>query len=581
MEEKIYITNREKAINEANKVDKRIIEVLESGQSFRVEAGAGSGKTYSLNKVIEWLQDNKQADYQRKKQNIVCLTYTNVAVEVISERLADKSFIIPSTIHSFAWSAIKQYQSTLIKLITEDEQLYPKEGDVHTVVEIQYELGHRYIQNNILYLHHSDVITLFSKMLDSSKFRNVFANKFPLILIDEYQDSFKSITDKFIEHFISKGVGPQFGLFGDAWQTIYQSNNVCGLIEDDNLTEIKKNSNFRSAPKIVELLNRIRPELPQISAMDEFQGDTIVVTCDDYTGTRRTDRNFKDELPAEELKLRLTTLNEHIKSNIMGKDESIKNLMITHRILASQQGYDKLFSLIGDKIKDKDDDFLLFFMNTLEPVYAALENSDMTLLFKTLEIKRFPIQKKSEKSAWSKFKNELAIYREKSTADVLKLVFDTELVPVSPNVVAAYKLYQEDSSREYNGVSIKEIMELPYKQFLSAIDFLHPETEFSTEHGVKGEEYDNVIFVISKGWNQYQFDIYAPMLLNGKVPSDKQSSFERNRNLFYVCCSRPAKRLYILVTFPVGREFEEFLKDIVGDDNYFTYKKFLEKNNQS
>ena len=96
MEEKINITNREKAINEANKVDKRIIEVLESGKSFRVEAGAGSGKTYSLNKVIEWLQDNKQADYQRKKQNIVCLTYTNVAVEVISERLADKSFIIPS-----------------------------------------------------------------------------------------------------------------------------------------------------------------------------------------------------------------------------------------------------------------------------------------------------------------------------------------------------------------------------------------------------------------------------------------------------------------------------------------------------
>lgn len=37
-------------------------------------------------------------------------------------------------------------------------------------------------------------------------------------------------------------------------------------------------------------------------------------------------------------------------------------------------------------------------------------------------------------------------------------------------------------------------------------DFLHPEAQYSTEHGVKGEEYDNVIFVISKGWNQYQFE---------------------------------------------------------------------------
>lgn len=577
MEEKINITNREKAINEANKVDKRIIEVLESGQSFRVEAGAGSGKTYSLNKVIEWLQDNKQTDYQRKKQSIVCLTYTNVAVEVISERLADKSFIIPSTIHSFAWSAIKQYQSTLLKIIAENDTLHPKEGDISAVTEIQYELGHRYISNDVMYLHHSDVITLFSIMLDSSKFRSVFANKFPLILIDEYQDSFKTITDKFIEYFISKGVGPQFGFFGDAWQTIYQSNNVCGLIENDNLIEIKKSSNFRSAEKIVDLLNRIRPNLPQISAMDEFQGETIAITCDDYTGARRTDRNFKNDLPAEELRLRLVTLNEYIKSNVIEKDETIKNLMITHRILASQQGYDKLFGLIGDKIKDKDDDILLFFMNILEPVYNALVTSDMALLFETLGIKRYPIQRKSEKKAWTNLKNELTICREKSACDVLKLVIDTSLIPLPPKVANAYKLYQTDFCSEYNGIPIKEIMDLPYKQFIAAIDFLHPETEFSTEHGVKGEEYDNVIFVISKGWNQYQFDIYAPMLLHGNIPLDKQASFERNRNLFYVCCSRPAKRLYILITFPVDRNFETFLKKLVGDKNYYTYKEFLEK----
>jgi len=120
-------------------------------------------------------------------------------------------------------------------------------------------------------------------------------------------------------------------------------------------------------------------------------------------------------------------------------------------------------------------------------------------------------------------------------------------------------------------------MELPYSQFVSAIDFLHPETEFSTEHGVKGEEYDNVIFVISKGWNQYQFDVYAPMLLTKKIPADKNASYERNRNLFYVCCSRPAKRLYFFISIPVDGDFEIFLKNLVGSDNYYTYKDFLEK----
>ncbi len=44
-----------------------------------------------------------------------------------------------------------------------------------------------------------------------AKFRRVFSDSFPLILIDEYQDSYKPIVDRFINFFIAKGVGPQFG----------------------------------------------------------------------------------------------------------------------------------------------------------------------------------------------------------------------------------------------------------------------------------------------------------------------------------------------------------------------------------
>ena len=110
--------NYDLAKAEADKVDAQIIETLKTGHSFRVEAGAGSGKTYSLNRVIEWIQANKWSDYSRKKQNVVCITYTNAAVDVIAERLAKDSFILPSTIHSFAWNAIKQYQSVLIDMKT-------------------------------------------------------------------------------------------------------------------------------------------------------------------------------------------------------------------------------------------------------------------------------------------------------------------------------------------------------------------------------------------------------------------------------------------------------------------------------
>ena len=568
-------SNYQIAKEEADKVDELIISTLQQGRSFRVEAGAGSGKTYSLNRVIEWVQANKWNEYKRKNQNVICITYTNAAVDVIAERLTSNSFILPSTIHSFAWGAIKQYQSTLMDMIAKDEKLWAKESDFSGVTSIQYDRGYRYVSKGTHYLFHDDVIKLFAAMLDNAKFRRVFSDKYPLILIDEYQDSFQSIINRFIDYFISKGTGPQFGFFGDAWQTIYQSNNACGLIDHDNLVVIPKGSNFRSAPRIVELLNNIRPELPQQSAVDEFDGEVIVVTCEDYTGERRVDRNFKEDLPADELRRRINAITAHIKASVP-EEETIKTLMITHKVLAAQQGYEKLLDILQDGLRDKDDPFLLFFMETVEPVYKALQTSDMQLLFDTLK-KRYPVTKKSEKLCWKALEQELAKVREKRAADVLKTVIESDLIPIPPQVEGYYQLYCTTPELIYpNGVPIREFLELEYAQFLAAIDFLYPEAEFSTEHGVKGEEYDNIIFVISKGWNQYQFETYAPMI-NGSVPipRGKESSFERNRNLFYVCCSRPKKRLVFFVSVPMTTAFCSFLSDLVGEENILTYGEYL------
>ena len=567
--------NYQIAKEEADRVDELIISTLQQGRSFRVEAGAGSGKTYSLNRVIEWVQANKWNEYKRKNQNVICITYTNAAVDVIAERLTSNSFILPSTIHSFAWGAIKQYQSTLMDMIAKDEKLWAKESDFSGVTSIQYDRGYRYVSKGTHYLFHDDVIKLFAAMLDNAKFRRVFSDKYPLILIDEYQDSFQSIINRFIDYFISKGTGPQFGFFGDAWQTIYQSNNACGLIDHDNLVVIPKGSNFRSAPRIVELLNNIRPELPQQSAVDEFEGEVIVVTCEDYTGERRVDRNFKEDLPADELRRRINAITAHIKASVP-EEETIKTLMITHKVLAAQQGYEKLLDILQDGLRDKDDPFLLFFMETVEPVYKALQTSDMQLLFDTLK-KRYPVTKKSEKLCWKALEQELAKVREKRAADVLKTVIESDLIPIPPQVEGYYQLYCTTPELIYpNGVPIREFLELEYAQFLAAIDFLYPEAEFSTEHGVKGEEYDNIVFVISKGWNQYQFETYAPMI-NGSVPipRGKEASFERNRNLFYVCCSRPKKRLVFFVSVPMTTAFHSFLSDLVGEENIVTYGEYL------
>lgn len=571
--------NYDLAKAEADKVDEQIVETLKSGRSFRVEAGAGSGKTYSLNRAIEWIQANKWSDYSRKKQNVVCITYTNAAVDVIAERLAKDSFILPSTIHSFAWNAIKQYQSVLIDAVTTNPDFLTDEGDFNKVTEVAYALGHRYKENGIQYLYHDDVLKLFCLLLDNAKFRRVFADKYPLILIDEYQDSYKPIIDRFVDYFIAKGIGPQFGFFGDAWQTIYQSNKACGAIEHDNIDVIKKSSNFRSAPRIVQLLNDIRPDLPQKSAIDGFDGEVVVITCEDYNGARRTDRNFKGELPPEVLKSRLDEIEAKIKQDTPN-DESLKILMITHKVLTTQQGYEQLLDVLGDGLRNKEDPFLLFFMNTVEPIYKALCTSNTQLLFDTLDIKRYPITKKSEKAKWQEFRKQLAEARTQKAIDVLELVRQTDLIPMPPNLDGYYRLYHDAPEAMYIAeVTIRSFLELEYSQFLAAIDFLYPEAVFSTEHGVKGEEYDNVVFVVSKGWNQYQFETYAPMITGkASVPSGKQAAFERNRNLFYVCCSRPKKRLFFFVSVPVDPTFKAFLVELVGAQNYYTYSQYLGMN---
>ena len=562
---------------EADKVDEQIIAALQNGNSFRVEAGAGSGKTYSLNKVIEWIQENKWAEYRRKKQTVICITYTNAAVDVLAERLSKDSFILPSTIHSFAWNTIKQYQRFLIDVVTSDPDFLPDEGDFFKVTEVTYTLGHRYKENGIQYLYHDDVLKLFCRLLDNAKFRRVFADKYPLILIDEYQDSYKPIIDRFISFFIAEKKGPQFGFFGDAWQTIYQSNNACGLIENDNLEIIKKGSNFRSAPRIVQLLNDLRPDLPQASAIDDFDGEVIVITCDDYTGPRRIERNLKGELPAEELKNRLSNITERIRRE-SSKDDTLKVLMITHKVLATQQGYEQLLEILADGLSDKEDPFLIFFMETVEPIYKALKNSNMQLLFDTLGIKRFPIKKKSEKAKWKELQQQLENARTKRAIDVFELVKQSKLIPIPPKLDGWYHLYQEAPETVYaSNASIQSFLELEYLQFAAVIDFLHPDAMFSTEHSVKGEEYDNVVFVIGRGWNLYHFETYAPMITGrSSIPKGKEASFERNRNLFYVCCSRAKKRLFLFVTIPTDYEFKTFLMSLIGKDNIYTYSQFLE-----
>lgn len=575
------MTNRERAEARANEIDKLIIDTVKSGKSFRVEAGAGAGKTYSLERVIEWLDTERKTSFRVSGQHVACITYTNAAVDVIKERLSENSFIKPSTIHTFAWESMKQFQSSLISAVG-NLQLLPKiEGSdseyvpISSVKHVSYSLGVRYFENGTLYLYHDDVIKLFVKLMDSSKFRTVLAKKYPIILIDEYQDSFQVIIDQFLRYFIECEKGPQFGLFGDAWQTIYGSQGACGLVESEKLIVINKESNFRSQEVIVNALNQIRPSLPQISASDETDGEIIIISTNEFNSHRIAKGYYKGELENDILSMCITQCLEKIKE--LNWDGSTKKLMLTHKMLARQQGYSTILEILGDHLKNKDDEHFLFFQNKVEPIYNALETNDSKKLFEALGIERRPIESRQNKRQWRELKIRLQEARQGTIFDVLSAIKDSKLVGIPPKI--EYWITEFSNSNQgqlYHGKTIASLYSIEYKEVLKAIEFFQPDAEFSTDHGVKGEEYDNVFLVMGRGWNDYKFD-ETLFLEECSLSDDQLKAYRRNRNLFYVCCSRPKKRLAILITVAMNQPFREYLNRVFGEQSIVEFSEFMKK----
>ena len=567
----------EKSLNLAREQEEEVIDALEKGVNFLVEAGAGSGKTHTLMKVIDWIQNHKREEFENSTKKVVCITYTNAAVDVILERLPNQSFIEPCTIHSFAWRAIKQYQLDLCLFLDKLENITPleKEGVKH----VEYSLGYRQKEGETLHLSHNDVIHLFALMLGKEKFSKIFSQNYPLILIDEYQDSPRIVINQFIEQFIKINRGTKFGFFGDSWQTIYNSKFSVGEINNiSHLQKFNKNVNFRSSPEIVAMLNRMRPDLPQEAARTDLKGSVTVITSEDFIGERQ-EGYHKGELPDDELKARLNKIQETLNSDTDTKNTHL--LMLTHRYLARQNDYEEIFSHIEKKIKDESDEFVNFFVYIIEPAFEALRNQNIHLL-RDILIKFNPIKDKKSKLLWRKFKDEITEARTQKAIDVIRVIEKYQLIPLPESVKAWLDIYKVKPNEIYcsnkkTDISIRDFLELPYKQFENLGKFYNKEALFGTEHGSKGLEFDNVLCVLDKSWKYFDFAKSLPNSVNSSCYSTLNENDKLTRNLFYVICSRPIKHLFIFISFQVELKFLRYLQDVFGAENIVKCSDFLKK----
>ncbi|WP_198293151.1 UvrD-helicase domain-containing protein [Cupriavidus sp. UYPR2.512] len=277
----------------------RIYAALTEGRSFRLEAGAGAGKTYSLIKALEFLIKRHEREMPRRDQQIACITYTNVAREEIEARTDRHPIIRCDTNHGFCWSLIGAFQRQLRGLVQAMPAWQARIAEAGGLGDrqIEYSLGYRVIREKSVSLHHDDILPLTISLMANLKLRRLLADSYPIILIDEYQDTDADWIEAIKENFLGAEGAPLFGFFGDHWQKIY--GNGCGKLEHPAVEEIGKEANFRSVQTVVEKLNAMRPELPQFVDDPDSVGEVRLFHTNGWPGQRLTGGHWGGDLPPE------------------------------------------------------------------------------------------------------------------------------------------------------------------------------------------------------------------------------------------------------------------------------------------
>ena len=275
--------------NADNNIDLQLKECVsnEKRKSFFLFAGAGSGKTYSLVKLLENIQNVWGNKLMREHRQVAVITYTNAATDEIMRRIDYNPLFHVSTIHSFVWDSIKTYQKDikaryLQRLQANIEELQAKieatkNKETKTYKANQEKINHlierkeakekidKFIYNpsgdnlKANSLNHSDVIEIGTQMLQENRLlQQIITQQYPFMLIDESQDTRSGLVDAFFT--IQKNYPNDFtlGLIGDIKQRIYMDGkaDIKNLIPAD-WEKPEKVMNYRCSKRIIQLANKI------------------------------------------------------------------------------------------------------------------------------------------------------------------------------------------------------------------------------------------------------------------------------------------------------------------------------------
>ncbi|MGJ0515487.1 MAG: UvrD-helicase domain-containing protein [Methylomicrobium sp.] len=541
------------AVIAAQEAQAKIDACLDTGRSFRLEAGAGAGKTYSLVRALKRLIAERGVTFLQSGQRVACITYTEVARDEIKREIEEHPAILVDTIHAFSWTFLAPFQKSLRSLVErlEDRQDKIAEGGGVGTKPVEYNLGYFGVEEDRITLGHDDVPLFMARLLSQEKFRKILMQRFPVIFIDEYQDTDKHFMGAISEYFFQTGEGPLIGLFGDHWQTIYRGEYD---LRNFPIEAIDKGANFRSVPAIVNMLNKLRPELPQAVSNPDAKGEARFFHANSYQGERTNSAHSKNDLPPEIARSFRETLLHRLESEGWELSKT-KVLMLTHNALASEQGYPSIAEIFERKeaFVKKEDPTIKFFAEVLEPMittYAAGKYGEMFSYLGGVPT----IKAHADKLSWRDSMDTLDHLRREAT---IGIVLDHLKQSRRPQL-ADQVMRKEEELKRLDGADIPEgarsllrhskLRNVPYAEVIELVKFVEGHTPFATQHSVKGAEFENVLVILGGGWNHYNWPQLLELLETEAITDKNAKGYYRARNLFYVSVSRPMKRLAVLAT---------------------------------
>lgn len=483
---------------------------------YLVNAPAGSGKTTWIRKQVEKHLLENDSD------NILCITYTNRAAEELGKDI-DSSRVFFGTIHSFIsnyignffehreiidlyWELYKEKIAQRINNIDNQETVEESNAryvekygalDLETVYSNLKKISYSETQFTSLYygmLSHDDLLSFTKKVVEKYPvILKKIRDKYQLVFIDEYQDTDADVLKLFYSA-MTPGTGKLY-LLGDKMQQIY--GNYDGSFEDTfkKLNKsVKLDVNYRSTPYIVDILNAVyNDETLQQHPYEKNFDDQMrfkpkVIFTNDKTGTVSA---FTEEYQ-DTLVLYLTNKERFYGIGVGNLYDSFSKI--------SKYGYTGKYSVVDVLTKEEvwNQDILLSVIFSLVDISNFYITSNLGDVFKiarsnekALNKKTFLIRRHADKKVLRDKLNKAVMAYQNNDSTIgsfLKNCYDEDII-----------------DEEYYGGIIEDEDYVPALEVaLSEIKVLKKYIEnpyISTQHGVKGESHDTVLFVAENNSN--------------------------------------------------------------------------------